>query len=106
MPMVILDVCPRCHSDVSRRVGVITTRLIVCPKCQFEMFVTPKAVVNNWQFNAAVWAGVAMWGGFAAIVLTNPEAATNLGRYLQLPARTLENRLILACAGFVPAIFV
>ena len=106
MPMVILDVCPRCRSDVSRKFGLITTRLIVCPKCQFEMFVTPKAVVNNWQFNAAVWAGLAMWIGFASIIFTNSDTAATVGRHLQLPVRTFENRLVLAFAGCIPALFV
>jgi hypothetical protein len=80
--------------------------LIVCPKCQFEMFVTPKAVVSNWQFNAAVWAGLAMWIGFASIIFTNPETAATIGRYFQLSARTFENRLVLVFAGVIPAVIV
>ena len=105
MPTVTRDACPRCRTDVSRRLGVITTPTIACPKCRAVMDVTRTAVVNNWQFNGAVLAAAFIWTAVAAAVFLNPNFATQVGARVGRPARTPQDRLVLAAIVGVPAGF-
>ena len=102
MGVVIIDVCPKCRVDVSRRFGLIKTPLIVCRKCGYEMRVTAKAVRNNWQYNFAMAAGLFLWFVFACIILLDQKGAmdlaTRLGKF-----KGVQSPWILAVLSFVPA---
>jgi hypothetical protein len=102
MGYVIIDVCPQCRSDVSRRFGLIKTPLIGCRKCGYTMRVTPNAVRNNWQYNFAVVAMLFFWLVLAGIVVLNPKGAmrfvSQLGSF-----KNLESHWPLAVMSFVPA---
>ena len=102
MGVVIIDVCPKCRVDVSRRFGLIKTPLIVCRKCGYEMRVTAKAVRNNWQYNFAMAAGLFFWFVFACIILLDQKGAmdfaTRLGKF-----KGVQSPWILAVLSFVPA---
>jgi hypothetical protein len=73
MPRIVLDVCPQCQADVSRRMGFITKPTLVCPKCGYEMRVTSRAVVNNWGYNLGALAILVAWGFFLMIAFTSPK---------------------------------
>ncbi len=73
MPRIVLDICPQCQADVSRRMGFITRPTLTCPKCNCEMRVTSRAVVNNWGYNLAAWATLVAWGFFLMIAFTSPQ---------------------------------
>jgi hypothetical protein len=103
MPVAILDVCPRCRTDVSRLVGLITTPTLACPKCRAAVGVSPRAVVSNWQFNVAVLAGVFLWTTLAVAVFISPEFAASAGVHLKRPTATVQDRLVLALYVGVPA---
>jgi hypothetical protein len=66
------------------------------------MRVTAKAVRNNWQYNFAMAAGLAIWFVFACIILIDPkgsmEFATRLGKF-----KGMQSPWILAILSFVPA---
>ncbi|HEY1380614.1 MAG TPA: hypothetical protein VGF55_27685 [Gemmataceae bacterium] len=98
-----LDVCPRCRTDVSRLVGLITTPTLACPKCRAAVPVSGRAVVNNWQFNIGVLAGVFVWTTLAVAVFISPEFAANAAIHLKRPAATIQDRVILALYVGVPA---
>src|SRR3954454_1370366 len=98
-----LDVCPRCRTDVSRLVGLITTPTLACPKCRAAVGVSGRSVVNNWQFNVAVLAGVFVWTTLAVAVFISPEFAASAGTHLKRPAATVQDRMILALYVGVPA---
>lgn len=102
MAVVLLDVCPKCRVDVSRRFGLIRTPIIPCPSCGYEMRVTADAVRNNWQYNFIMVAGLFFWLILAGIVLLDPKAAIQaLARYGN--AKGVDNPWILAGLSFVPA---
>jgi hypothetical protein len=103
MPVYRINVCPRCKADVSRRFGLITTPTVVCHSCRFEMRITGKAVTDNWGYNFAALAGLAIWGGIALLILASPESAAALGKRMSLPAATIQDRLLLAALSGVAA---
>ena len=70
--IVVLDVCPGCRTDVSRRFGLITTPTIDCPRCGRTMNVTRSAIQNNWQFNFGWVAGLGTWIGLGAMLVLDP----------------------------------
>jgi hypothetical protein len=102
MPVVVLDVCPRCKTDVSRRLGLITTRTIACAKCGHEMRVTQNAVINNWQYHGAVLAFLVLWTGATVLILSRPDVAAEVGRRAALPCQTMKERATLALVAAVP----
>ena len=102
MSVVILDVCPKCRVDVSRRFGLIKTPLITCRKCGYEMRVTAKAVSNNWQFNFAIVPMLIFWLVLAGIVLLNPDAATRFAAQSGKSKGTVSP-WVLAALSLVPA---
>src|SRR5262249_1719913 len=106
MAVVILDVCPRCRKDVSRRLGVITTRTIVCPRCDYEMKITANAVTNNGQYNGVMRVALPVWIGLAAAILASPTVAAAVGGLFKLPVQTLQNRLIVALVAGILAVVV
>jgi hypothetical protein len=104
MAVIILDVCPRCKTDVSRRFGLITTPTIVCRNCGYEMRVTRNAILNNWAFNLCVGAILFAWGVLALAVLCSPEAAAAVGGGFKKPVRSGADRLMVALLAGLPAL--
>jgi hypothetical protein len=102
MGVVILDVCPKCRVDVSRRFGLIKTPLITCRKCGYTMRVTANAVRNNWQYNCVMVATLAIWLILACIILLDPKGATHFAGQLGKFKGT-TSPWVLAGMSFVPA---
>ena len=105
MFVVMLDVCPKCKVDVSRRFGLIKTPLITCRKCGHEMRVTAKAVRNNWQYNFVIVAMLIAWAVLACVVLLDPKSATRLAPGLA-KFKGLQAPWTLAILSFVPAFLI
>jgi hypothetical protein len=103
MPRIVLDVCPQCQADVSRRMGFITKPTIVCPRCQYEMLVTSRAVVNNWGYNIAALAILVAWGFFLMIAFNSPQVKPPTGGAAGQWAAFLVG-IGLGC--FIPALIV
>jgi hypothetical protein len=105
MAVIIVDVCPKCKVDVSRRLGLIKTPLLACRRCGYEMRVTANAVRNNWQYNFAMAAGLFLWFFFACLILLDPRGAAELaaraGRF-----RGVDNPWVLSLMAFVPAFLI
>jgi hypothetical protein len=102
MPRFIRDVCPHCQTDISRRLGLITTAAVECPKCGLPMRVTSRALVSNWQYNFAASAGAGIFFAVVIAVLASPQVAEEFGKLCQLPSRSLQDRLILSLCASVP----
>jgi hypothetical protein len=105
MAVVILDVCPKCRVDVSRRFGLIRTPVIACPSCGYEMRVTENAVRNNWQYNIGVGAILIIWLILACLVLLDPKGASAFAvRFGK--TKGIDNPWILAGMSFIPAALI
>jgi DNA-directed RNA polymerase subunit RPC12/RpoP len=102
---IITYTCPRCRTDIGRRFGLITSRLIVCPNCSTKVRVDANAVAQNWGFNFAWVGGLLSWLALGAGILADPQFATLMGNGT-LPAATLENRLVIAAFAAIPALFI
>ncbi len=94
MGVVVLDVCPRCNTDISRRLGLITKRVITCPNCGLEMNVNENAVINNWQFNGAVIGFLGIWLVLAATFLISADAAQKVGKDFGIVAKGFKGQAL------------
>ncbi len=106
MAYIILDVCPKCKTDVSRRLGFITTPSITCSKCGHSMYVTESAVLNNWQYNVAVGAWMLAWAVFVIVLWASPEAAMSASRFFGMRVLDTEHLIYMSVLAFIPAAFV
>src|SRR4051812_28311997 len=103
MAISVLDVCPRCKMDISRRLGVITSPSVNCSFCGQLMRVTRDAILNNWQYNGLMWPFFSIWAGMALVTLFNPDVAVEIIKRLPMPVDVVVGQMIGAALCFLPA---
>jgi len=97
------DLCPRCKTDISRRLGVITSASVNCSFCGQQVQVTRNAVLNNWQYNSLMWPFFAIWTGMAVTVLFNQDLVVALTRFLPITVDVLVAQVLGAVLCLLPA---
>src|SRR5947209_4353045 len=100
---VITYQCPRCRLDLGRRLGLITSKSILCPGCGTRVRIGTNVICQNWAYNFGWVGGLLTWFGLAALVLLDPQFAAKAGGRT-FPSSGSDNRLMLAGLSALPAI--
>lgn len=102
---VITYTCPKCRVDIARQFGLLSTKMIVCPKCGANVRIDGNVIAQNWGYNFAWIGGLLIWLALGAAVLADPKFAETVGNKA-FPAATLENRIVLAGLCAIPAMML
>ena len=103
MAATIVQVCPHCRTNVSRQLGFINSPILICPGCEAEVRANPRAIADNWAFNAMILGTILIWAGLGVVLMTNPDFATKYVSAYKMNPTNVRDPLALIASALIPA---